>query len=55
MTFVVFISQNVEKRKESWVTDSNPNVFKKDCPEESVETVKGKTLRSVHIISVLSF
>lgn len=44
-----YISQNFEKQKKSWVKDSNPNVLKKDCSEEPVETTKGKKkLRCVH-------
>lgn len=39
-----YISQNFEKQKKSWVKDSNPNVLKKDCSEEPVETTKGKKI-----------
>lgn len=42
MTCLVHISQNFEKRKQSWAMDSN--ILKKDCPEESVEIRKGKNI-----------
>lgn len=42
--YVVYISQNFEKSKQPWIQDSNPAVLKKDCPEEPVETTKGKNI-----------
>lgn len=33
-------NENFEKRKQSWVQDSNPTVLKNDCPKEPVETTK---------------
>lgn len=38
---------NFEKQKQSWVKDSNPNVLKKDCSEEPVETTKAGSRISV--------
>lgn len=50
-----YISQNFEKQKKSWVKDSNPNVLKKDCSEEPVETTKGKKNWDVCTSSLLLF
>lgn len=42
---MVYNSQNFEKRKQSLVKDSTPNVIKKDFPEEPVETTNGKIIQ----------
>lgn len=40
-----FIFLRISKKvKKTLIQDSNPAVLKKDCPEEPVETTKGKNI-----------